>query len=146
MPRDKSLIFVGGLCRDFQSEIELTFLTLHWQLIKTFMIHDFVLYLLCFTETCLRVSSWTAIYFEYIIFFMSACIPLIITVTCCSVKEDLCFLYWTFWINISQAFYFVWLLLMNKLSGLCPHNFTPVWEAKFDLGTLLQKDVVTLMK
>lgn len=142
-----TLIFVGGLWRDCHSEIELAVLTLHWQLIRTFMIHDFVLNLLYFTETCLGVIQLNNSIFWTHHFFMSTCTPLIITVTFCSVKEDLCFLYWKFWINITQAFCFGWLQLMNKvMSGLYPPNFIPAWGTEFDLGTFLQKDVGKLMK
>lgn len=141
-----TLIFVGGLRRDCHSEIELAVLALRWQLIRTFMIHDFVLDLLYFTETCLGVIQlYNSIFWTHH-FFVSTCTPLIITVTCCSVKEDLCLLYWKFWVNVIQAFYFGWLQLMN--SHECPIS-TPFYTSLRNwiwFGNTSLEDVVKLMK
>lgn len=107
-----------------------------------------ILSLICYIsrEFVWGSSSWTTLFYEHC-FFMSASTPVIIGLTCCSVKEYLRFLHRKIWVNIAQAFFFGWLWFMNKFMRiLYPPNFIPAWVAEFDLGTLLQMAVGKLLK
>lgn len=137
MPRDKSPVFVGGLCRDCHSEIELAVLVVHWQLIghhdswfcPWFAIlhwnlsggHPIVqVYLL--NTSFFHVSLDSTYYYCDLLFIQGRCLVV----------------YWKFWLNIIEDLYFGWLQLMNKvMSGYIhsilyePEELNLIWERYF---------------
>lgn len=72
---------------------------------------------------------------------MSATTPVITGETCCSVKEDLCFLHWKIWVNIThfslvdygswikswEAYILIW-YQPEELNLIWEHSFRWIWE------------------